>query len=69
MSKNHDDSSDQGATVEYSLTVEHKIKGKSHWPKVGVTLPVRPGETLDEAGERAVEWVSESMVNIIDALG
>lgn len=59
---------DEGATVEYGLTVEHKINGKSHWPKVGVSLPVRPGETLDETGDRAVEWVHESMSNIIAAL-
>lgn len=49
---------DPGDRVEFGATVEVKNRrGQSYWPKAGVSIAVRPGETVDQAKARAARVV------------
>jgi hypothetical protein len=54
-----------GDTVEIVVTHEIKIGRESAWVKAGVNTKVRPGESPDEAGERAIRYVNTQVINSI----
>jgi hypothetical protein len=54
-----------GDTVEIGVTHEIKIGRESAWIKAGVSTKVRPGESPDEAGERAIRYVNTQVINSI----
>lgn len=49
---------DPGDRLEFGATAEVKNKrNQSYWPKAGVSITVRPGETVEQAKERASKVV------------
>ena len=49
---------DAGDKLDFGATMEVKNKrGMSYWPKAGVTITLRPGETVEQAKERAAAIV------------
>lgn len=51
---------DAGDRFEFGATVEVTDKrGRKYWPKAGVTVALRPGETPTQAKDRAATFVHE----------
>lgn len=56
-----------GDTVEYSVTIEHKQRGGSHWVKCGASTTIQAGETESDARVRVESYVDDAIVENVKA--
>lgn len=59
---------DEGDRIEYGLTFEIEVEGRSAWPKFGAATRQRPGESTAAALRRLQTFVEDTLNDKIEEI-